>query len=82
VRALCQQGDFRRGLTCQEMPGRETVFWARKRGASAAGTGQGVCGSCLPWPAGHPFGKDLPCWSRTAVGLRMCVSAHLIYYFL
>lgn len=82
VRALCQQGDFRRGLACQEVPGREIVFCARKQGASAVGTRQCVCGACFPWPAGHPFGKDSPCWSRTAVGFRFCVSARLIYYFL
>lgn len=30
VRALCQQGDFGRRLTCQEVSGREAVFCLRK----------------------------------------------------
>lgn len=82
VRSLCQRGDFRRGLTCQEVSDRETVSCTTMRGASAVGTGQCVCRSCVPWPTEHPFGKDLSCGRRTLVGFRLCASARLIYYFL
>lgn len=56
VRALCQQGDFGRRLTCQEVPGREAVFCLRKGEPPLQAQGN-VCG--VP--------KGTPLWQRSSL---------------
>lgn len=81
VRAPCQQRDFERGLTCQELPDRERVF-----SMEIKEEGSFLCGNRLmgiwvlsPCPVGHVFGKDIPYYSKTVVEFMSCACVHLIF---
>lgn len=81
VKASCQQKGFERGLTCQELPDRESVFSMEIKEEGSFLCGHRLMGTRVPspCPVEHVFGKDVPYYSKTVVGFMLCDYVHLIF---